>query len=149
MHVLTKVACSDVGVLSAQVLDGSGVPDQVMLNGMNCTMTVTGLPPMQPPKGAAEEGGTLTTSNGRILGVDGNELFLIGINWFGFEQDGGTMVDGLWAGAALATLICFLLDALASCQHQGAALAFLYNQARLMWPQHATFGTMLLVQSWV
>lgn len=31
-----------------------------------------------------------------LHGTDGQPLKLIGINWFGFETEGGSMVDGLW-----------------------------------------------------
>lgn len=31
-----------------------------------------------------------------LRGVDGQPLVLHGINWFGFEEPGNTMVDGLW-----------------------------------------------------
>ena len=41
--------------------------------------------------------GRMTTVNGKIIGVDGRPLYLMGLNWFGFDC-GATMVDGLWGG---------------------------------------------------
>ena len=42
----------------------------------------------------------MTTKDGQLVGPNGKALFFHGINWFGFD-DGNTMVDGLWEGAAL------------------------------------------------
>ena len=42
------------------------------------------------------------------MGPNGKALFFHGINWFGFD-DGNTMVDGLWEGAAFVLLYSFLM----------------------------------------
>ena len=81
-----------------QVSSGNGLPTTAAVNGVKCTVTVAPPPPPPPPSsGAIESAGQLTTSNGQIIGLDGNPLYLIGINYFGFD-DGNTMVDGLWIG---------------------------------------------------
>ena len=41
----------------------------------------------------------MTTSNGQLVGPNGQPLFLKGINWFGFD-DANTMLDGLWEGGS-------------------------------------------------
>ena len=47
--------------------------------------------------GATIVPGRMTTLDGRIIGVDGRPLYLMGLNWFGFDC-GATMADGLWGG---------------------------------------------------
>lgn len=42
----------------------------------------------------------VTSSNGELLGVDGRPLVMKGINWFGFEYSGHSMVDGLSFGSS-------------------------------------------------
>lgn len=54
-------------------------------------------PPPPPSSGSAEDAGQLTTSNGKIIGLNGQALYLKGMNYFGFD-DGNTMIDGLWSG---------------------------------------------------
>lgn len=41
--------------------------------------------------------GRMTTLDGKIIGVDGRPVYLMGLNWFGFDC-GATMTDGLWGG---------------------------------------------------
>ena len=41
--------------------------------------------------------GRMTTLDGKIIGVDGKPVYLMGLNWFGFDA-GATMTDGLWGG---------------------------------------------------
>ena len=43
---------------------------------------------------------SVTASGGQLLGVDGQALFMKGINWFGFEYNGHSMVDGLSFGSS-------------------------------------------------
>ena len=75
-------------------------PTGVSLNGAPCNIasaapaTVT---PPRPPAGASAESAGMTTRDGKIIGIDGKELYLMGINWFGFDC-GATMADGLWGG---------------------------------------------------
>ncbi|KAK9803427.1 hypothetical protein WJX72_011774 [[Myrmecia] bisecta] len=45
----------------------------------------------------------MTTLDGQLLGVDGNPVYLHGVNWFGFELS-TTMVDGLWQGPDSMTM---------------------------------------------
>ena len=42
----------------------------------------------------------VTSSAGQLLGVDGQALFMKGVNWFGFEYSGHSMVDGLSFGSS-------------------------------------------------
>lgn len=37
----------------------------------------------------------VSVSGTKLIGVDGNELQIRGLNWFGFE-DGNTAPDGIW-----------------------------------------------------
>lgn len=77
------------------------MPESATLNGQNCPVSTAPPPPPPPPSsGAIESGGQLTTSNGQIIGLDGQPLKLLGLNYFGFD-DGNTMVDGLWVGELL------------------------------------------------
>ena len=81
-----------------QVSSGTGKPSIAHVNGHNCTVTMAApSPPTPPSSGAIESAGQLTTSNGQIIGLDGSNLYLIGLNYFGFD-DGNTMIDGLWVG---------------------------------------------------
>lgn len=84
--------------LPTQVSNGTGFPSGAALNGVDCTVSqATPAPPPPLSRGGIESGGQLTTSDGKIIGLDGNPLYLIGTNYFGFD-DGNTMVDGLWIG---------------------------------------------------
>ncbi len=59
----------------------------------------------QQATGAIESGVQPVAVQGTTLtGVDGNALTLKGLNWFGFETQGGSMVDGLWEGSSSITL---------------------------------------------
>lgn len=74
------------------------MPTSASLNGDICTVTTAPpSPPSPPSQGAIESAGSLSTSNGQIIGVNGQPLRLQGLNYFGFD-DGNTMVDGLWVG---------------------------------------------------
>lgn len=73
------------------------MPQAAYLNGQSCLVKQTTAPAPPPSSGGAEAAGQLTTSNGQIIGLDGQPLYLIGPNWFGFD-DGNTMIDGLWEG---------------------------------------------------
>ncbi len=96
---VTRHVPIDESLKSVQMSNGTGMPDVVAVNNQPCIVQSAALPPPSPPKAShAESASQLTTLNGRIIGLDGQELTLWGINWFGFE-DGTTMVDGLWAGA--------------------------------------------------
>ena len=79
-------------------------PTAVSIAGHTCSLNITQTPGAKPSSGAIESGASsLTTSGGNIIGLDGNVLNLLGINYFGFD-DGNTMVDGLWAGSDQLTL---------------------------------------------
>ena len=59
----------------------------------------------QEGSGSSESGIQPVAVQGTTLtGVDGKPLTLKGINWFGFETPGGSMVDGLWQGDSSITL---------------------------------------------
>ena len=76
------------------------------MNGVKCTIKVAPPPPAPPPaSGEIESAAQLTTSNGQIIGLDGEALYLNGINYFGFD-DGNTMVDGLYVGAGTVYFCC-------------------------------------------
>jgi hypothetical protein len=84
-----------------QAANGQAMPSLVAINNQTCTVQSATLPPPPPPtQSKTESASSLTTANGKIIGVDGKPLQLWGINWFGFET-GTTMVDGLWAGSFL------------------------------------------------
>ena len=82
-----------------QVAAANELPTAVYLNGQNCTVVQVTAPAPPPSAGGAEDAGSLTTLNGQIIGVNGQPLYLIGPNYFGFD-DGNTMLDGLWEGKA-------------------------------------------------
>lgn len=42
----------------------------------------------------------VSTADGQLLGVDGQPLFMKGVNYFGFEYSGHSMVDGLSSGSS-------------------------------------------------
>lgn len=48
----------------------------------------------------------MTTADGQLIGIDGSPLYLIGVNYFGFD-DGNTMVDGLWEGESSYANVIF------------------------------------------
>lgn len=54
---------------------------------------------------AAVESGIqpVSVAGGKLLGVDGAPLALKGINYFGFETVGGSMLDGLWISSTSLT----------------------------------------------
>ena len=59
----------------------------------------------QQATGAIESGiQPVAVSGTTLTGVDGKPLTLKGLNWFGFETPGGSMVDGLWEGSSSITL---------------------------------------------
>ena len=90
---------------NVQVMNGTGLPTRASLNTERCTVATA--PPSPPPPastGSAEEGGQLTTSNGQIIGLNGQPLQMNGLNYFGFD-DGNTMVDGLWVGEQSQSLL--------------------------------------------
>ena len=75
-------------------------PSSLAINGAPCNVASAAarLVPPPPPRGDAHiEADGMTTRDGLIIGVDGNPIFLMGINWFGFDC-GATMTDGLWGG---------------------------------------------------
>ena len=85
-----------------QVSNGTGLPSSASLNGYNCVVAVAApAPPSPPSSGAIESAGSLSTSNGQIIGVDGQAVTLQGLNYFGFD-DGNTMIDGLWVGKQMS-----------------------------------------------
>ena len=74
-------------------------PATVVLNGAPCVVSSAAAPIVTPPPpaGLRPEADGMTTRDGAIIGVDGKPVFLMGINWFGFDC-GATMTDGLWGG---------------------------------------------------
>ncbi|DBB04409.1 TPA: hypothetical protein ACH3X1_012892 [Trebouxia sp. C0004] len=95
----------NLGLIIQTTSNASNVaPTSVSIAGKTCNLNITQTPGAAPAGGAIESGSdSLTTSNGNIIGLDGNVLNLMGINFFGFD-DGNTMVDGLWAGSDQLTL---------------------------------------------
>ena len=87
--------------LGSVLPDGSGVTN-VTVQGTQCK-----LQQLQEDAGAGAEAAAQPVSiqGGKLTGVDGQPLKLRGINYFGFENLGGTgMVDGLWAGSDSTSL---------------------------------------------
>ncbi len=95
----------NLGLIIQTTSNASNVaPTAVSIAGKTCNLNITQTPGAAPAGGAIESGsGSLTTSGGNIIGLDGNVLTLMGINYFGFD-DGNTMVDGLWEGSDQLTL---------------------------------------------
>ena len=80
--------------------DADPTPSTLTINGAPCNVASAAAPLVTPPppRGDAHtEADGMTTRDGLIIGVDGNPVFLMGINWFGFDC-GATMTDGLWGG---------------------------------------------------
>lgn len=76
--------------------DQSADISYVDVAGTSCDMGVSST---IEPVGATEAGlSFVSVQNGVLLGNDGQPLTLRGINWFGFEEPGNQMVDGLWFG---------------------------------------------------
>jgi len=95
----------NLGLIIQTTSNASNVaPTAVSIAGKTCNLNITQTPGAAAAGGAIESGpGSLTTSGGNIIGLDGNVLTLMGINYFGFD-DGNTMVDGLWEGSDQLTL---------------------------------------------
>ena len=95
----------NLGLIIQTTSNASNVaPTAVSVAGKVCNLNITETPGASPASGAIESGSSsLTTSGGNIIGLDGNVLELMGINYFGFD-DGNTMVDGLWYGSDQLTL---------------------------------------------
>lgn len=95
----------NLGLIVQTTSNASNVaPTAVSIAGKTCSLNITKTPGADPENGAIESGSSpLTTSGGNIIGLDGNILSLMGINFFGFD-DGNTMLDGLWAGSDQLTL---------------------------------------------
>jgi hypothetical protein len=76
-------------------------PVTVALNGAPCNVASAASPVVTPPSpsspSARSEADGMTTRDGQIIGIDGKPVFLMGVNWFGFDC-GATMADGLWGG---------------------------------------------------
>lgn len=93
-----------------------GTTDLGFVAGANTTPVVDGLsvrgsacrvgePLVVSPVGRTESGlQPVSVSGIQLLGVDGRPLVLKGINWFGFEEPGNSMLDGLWLGDSSITL---------------------------------------------
>ena len=78
-------------------------PREVYLNGDQCSLTltvnVTNQTPNVPVDTSLTESSTpISISGTTIVGVDGQEVNLVGVNYFGFEQ---TVIPALSAKAAL------------------------------------------------
>ncbi len=71
------------------------------VNGQPCTVLSESAAAVMPPSGQAqtESAAKLTTRDGHIFGLDGQPLFIRGINYFGFET-GNTFLDGFWSGGS-------------------------------------------------
>jgi hypothetical protein len=75
-----------------QVTGGNGLPAVVSINNVMCEVTTTPAPAILGLPAPA-----LRLKNGRIMGADGKEVFLHGINYIGYEY-AKTFFDGLTGG---------------------------------------------------
>lgn len=83
--------------LGAVVSSSGSMPSPPGLNvaGINCAVNATFN--ASTPESQIQSGTQPVSVEGtQLLGVDGEPLVLKGINWFGFEEPGNSMVDGLW-----------------------------------------------------
>ncbi|KAK9865225.1 hypothetical protein WJX84_012206 [Apatococcus fuscideae] len=89
-----------VGFLVSLLPGHSAAPVGVRVNGVPCFLAgVQNLTIANQPAQAEESNlNPLSTDSGKIIGNDGNELRLHGVNYFGFD-DANTMFDGLWGGS--------------------------------------------------
>ena len=78
----------------------------VTINGQECAMNYSEIPIGSPV--ASVEGSSspqpMKTSNGQLIGVNGEAVKLIGVNWFGWTNDQTSFFDGLWQGPSSLTL---------------------------------------------
>lgn len=85
--------------------DTSPLMPQTPLPTTTTTTVSTPLPALSPALANSSSASTdstitpgrMTTLDGKIIGVDGKPVYLMGLNWFGFDC-GATMTDGLWGG---------------------------------------------------
>ena len=79
----------------------------VSLNGVDCDVIITKLE-IGSSAASVESASTpqpMKTLDGQLLGVDGQPVKLIGVNWFGWTSESGiSFFDGLWQGPTSLTL---------------------------------------------
>lgn len=87
----------EYGVVLGKPGTDSPLVDSVVLDGQTCDV---GDPTIVQPLGRTEAGiQPVSARNGVLYGTDGAPLVIKGLNWFGFEEPGNSMVDGLWIGS--------------------------------------------------
>ena len=93
-----------LGALISFTGDASNL--NVSLNGQECAVNVSEIQLGTPT--ASVEGSTspqpMKTLNGQLLGVNGEPVKLVGVNWFGWTNDQTSFFDGLWQGPSSLTL---------------------------------------------
>ena len=76
------------------------------LNGQECMVNVSNIA-VGTPSASVESANSpqpMKTSNGQLIGVNGQPVKLIGVNWFGWTNDQTSFFDGLWQGPSSLTL---------------------------------------------
>lgn len=87
---------SDLDTNFTVVVAGVGVPNITDVRIASTSCTVAPAVTVQP-SGTVQSGVQPVGIDGiDLVGVDGKPLTLRGINWFGLEEKGNTMLDGLW-----------------------------------------------------
>ena len=97
---------NDTPVTLGALITGDTSTLNVSLNGQDCAVNVSEIPPGSPAA-SVEGSGTpqpMKTSNGQLIGVNGQAVKLIGVNWFGWTNDQTSFFDGLWQGPSSLTL---------------------------------------------
>lgn len=85
------------GVVLGKSGTDSPTVDSVVLDGQTCDV---GDPVIIQPFGRTESGTQpVAARDGKLYGTDGEPLIIKGVNWFGFEEPGNSMLDGLWIGS--------------------------------------------------
>ena len=87
----------DFGVILGSNNSASPEVLDVSLNGEMCDV---GPPMTVEPVGRTEAAlQPVSIQNGVLIGTDGKPLVMRGLNWFGMEEPGNSMLDGLWIGS--------------------------------------------------
>ena len=92
------------GLIAATIPGVAGVPQDITGVSVNGSMCSYQEAPEEAGTAAIESGiQAVSIRDGKLSGTDGNPLKMKGINYFGFETLGGSMVDGLWISGTSLT----------------------------------------------
>ena len=97
---------NDTPVTLGALITGDTSTLNVSLNGQDCAVNYSEI--SLGSAAASVEGSStpqpMKTSNGQLIGVNGQAVKLIGVNWFGWTNDQTSFFDGLWQGPTSLTL---------------------------------------------